>query len=131
MYALAERVSHRRGRCLTYTNFDAVAQDDNQEPIDDLEARINATYGELSRLMHERNARPDDANLKARLDAKFATMRAMQEEHAQQLAARYHSRDRIPSEDSDDFKKAMELLEYYENRTVDDPSVDEAVREDP
>ena len=95
--------------------------DDPDDSPDPIETRIEAGHAEISQFMHERNARPDDVDVKNRLDTVFVELRKLQKEYADRLAVRYHARLDLPSmKDSEDFKKAMELVEYYENRSVGD-----------
>jgi len=134
MKALASVFEKRRDRSLSFTRWSqaSVPQNDNRGPMVELEAQIDAKHEEISRLMYARNARPEDTSLKVRLDDAFKQLRAMQEEHAAQLSMRYLQQDGMPSEeDSDEFKKAMELLEHYENSPDDDPGAEDAIRAKP
>ncbi len=122
MNACVKRLRERRDRLISKEKWGAsVANDNVIDPLFDLEQRINAHHDAIGNLMHLRNDSPENEQIRRQLDEGITSLRHLQSEYAEALQARYEARTDLPSrEDSDDFKKAMALVEYYENHTSDD-----------
>lgn len=122
MNACVKRLRERRTGLNTKGEWGAAVANDNVvDPLFDLEQRINAHHDAIANLMHLRNDCPENEQVCRQLEEGITSLRQLQSEYAEALQARYESRTDLPSrEDPDDFKKAMALVEYYENHTSDD-----------
>ncbi|MRG95538.1 hypothetical protein [Polyangium spumosum] len=93
--------------------------------LDELERQINAMHDEVAALLHERNARPKDAEVKAKLEAAIARRRQLQIEYADRSETECSPEHAATAyEDSELVQRAMKLVEYYEGTPADDTTTD-------
>jgi len=93
--------------------------------LHELERQINAMHDEVAALLHERNARPNDLEVKARIDDALEQLRQLEIEYADRAEAHCTTDHAVPSyEDSELVQRAMKLLESYEGTPADDTTTD-------
>jgi len=82
----------------------------------DLESLINAAHNEVAALLHERNAQPDDPEVKTRLAAANERRRLAEVDYADQFDAA-HRADAVPSwTASKNVQRATQLLDRHDAR---------------
>lgn len=99
------------------------------DPLDQLEAQIEAKHAEISRLMHERNARPQDDQLRRSLARAFDDLEKLEAERVALLAPRIGVR--IPTLSDEDLaviNEARKIRDKYENPSPDNTAAAEHTR---
>lgn len=100
--------------------------------LDALEARIGAQHDHIAALMHERNARPDDGDVTARLQLGLDELVEMQREYAELMSAYYRPTRPAPSEDALQLlEEARGILKKYEDLASRDQAADDPLLPEP
>ncbi len=107
-------------------------QSDLRDELDELDEQIGAQHDRIAALMHERNARPEDKDVAARLQGAFEALRVMQHTQVDRLSTYFRPTMPMPSkEDSEVVKQALKILEAYENTSSDDSATRAPVHSKP
>ncbi|WP_437591111.1 hypothetical protein [Sorangium sp. So ce1000] len=94
--------------------------------IDTLEEQTGTQHDRIAALMHERNARPDDGDVAARLQLALDVLVEMQREYAELMSAYYRPVFPVPSEDALQLlAEARGILKQYEDLTSRDQAADD------
>jgi hypothetical protein len=97
-------------------------REDSRRQLDQLEEQIGVQHDRIALLMHERNARPEDEGLKARLQQAFDELDVLQEERAARMSVYFPPRFPSPSEEELKLiREAEAILEDYEDSPTDNP----------
>ncbi|WP_044964009.1 hypothetical protein [Sorangium cellulosum] len=93
--------------------------------IDALEEQTGAQHDHIAALMHERNARPNDGDVAARLQLALDELVEMQRKYAELMSAYYRPTRPAPSEDALQLlEEARGILKKYEDLTSRDQAAD-------
>ncbi|AUX27181.1 hypothetical protein SOCEGT47_077620 [Sorangium cellulosum] len=96
--------------------------------IDALEEQTGAQHDRIAALMHERNARPDDDDVAARLQLALDELLEMQREYAELMSAYYCPTRPAPSEDALHLlEEARGILKKYEDLASRDQTADDSL----
>ncbi|MFS8068809.1 MAG: hypothetical protein ACMG6S_20810, partial [Byssovorax sp.] len=107
-------------------------QSDLRGQLDELDEQIGAQHDRIAALMHERNARPEDKDVAARLQGAFEALRVMQHAQVDRMSTYLRPSMPLPSkEDSEVVKQALKIPEAYENTPSDDSATRDPLHSKP
>ena len=103
-----------------------------RDELDELDEQIGTQHDRIAALMHERNARPEDKDVAARLQGAFKALRVLQHAQVDRMSTYFRPTMPLPSkEDSELVKQALKILEAYENTSSDDSATRAPVHSKP
>jgi uncharacterized protein YhaN len=84
--------------------------------LDELDEQIGSQHDRIATLMHERNARPEDKEVAARLQDAFESLHILQHGRAELMSIYLRMvRPMFSEEDSEVMRRAQEIFEKYQN----------------